>query len=54
MNKHKALKGAVAAFASVAALGAMAAPAYAVDGTYSPNGKTVSELAKHGGAQRIA
>ena len=54
MNKHKALKGAVAAFASVAALGAMAAPAYAADGTYSPNGKTVSELAKHGGAQRIA
>ena len=54
MNKHKALKGAVAAFASVAALGAMTAPAYAVDGTYSPNGKTVSELAKHGGAQRIA
>ena len=54
MNKHKALKGAVAAFASVAALGAMAAPVYAVDGTYSPNGKTVSELAKHGGAQRIA
>ena len=54
MNKHKALKGAVTAFASVAALGAMAAPAYAVDGTYSPNGKTVSELAKHGGAQRIA
>ena len=54
MNKHKALKGAVAAFASVAALGAMSAPAYAVDGTYSPNGKTVSELAKHGGAQRIA
>ena len=54
MNKHKALKGAVAAFASVAALGAMAAPAYAVDGIYSPNGKTVSELAKHGGAQRIA
>ena len=54
MNKHKALKGAVAAFVSVAALGAMAAPAYAADGTYSPNGKTVSELAKHGGAQRIA
>lgn len=54
MNKHKALKGAVAAFASVAALGAMAAPAYAADGTYSPNGKSVSELAKHGGAQRIA
>lgn len=54
MNKHRTLKGAVAAFASVAALGAMAAPAYAVDGTYSPNGKTVSELAKHGGAQRIA
>lgn len=25
-----------------------------MDGTYSPNGKTVSELAKHGGAQRIA
>lgn len=54
MNKHKALKGAVAAFASVAALGAMAAPAYAADGTYSLNGKSVSELAKHGGAQRIA
>lgn len=54
MNKHKALKGAVAAFASIAALGAMAAPAYAADGTYSPNGKSVSELAKHGGAQRIA
>ena len=54
MNKHKALKGAVAAFASVAALGAMAAPAYAADSTYSPNGKTVSELARHGGAQRIA
>ena len=54
MSKHKALTGAIAALASVATLGALAAPALAADATYSPNGKTVSELAKHGGAQRIA
>lgn len=54
MSKHKALKGAIAALASVATLGALAAPALAADTTYSPNGKSVSELAKHGGAQRIA
>lgn len=54
MSKHKALKGAIAALASVATLGALAAPALAADTTYSPNGKPVSELAKHGGAQRIA
>ena len=33
---------------------ALAAPALAADTTYSPNGKPVAELAKHGGAQRIA
>lgn len=49
MSKHKALKGAIAAVASVATLGALAA-----DTTYSPNGKSVAELAQHGGAQRIA
>lgn len=54
MSKHKALKGAIAALASVATLGALAAPALAADTTYSPNGKPVAELAKHGGAQRIA
>lgn len=54
MSKHKALKGAIAALASVATLGAFAAPALAADTTYSPNGKPVAELAKHGGAQRIA
>ncbi|MBM6747315.1 alkaline phosphatase [Bifidobacterium ruminantium] len=54
MSKHKALTGAIAALASVATLGALAAPALAADTTYSPNGKTVAELAKHGGAQRIA
>ena len=54
MSKHKALTGAIAALASVATLGALAAPALAADTTYSPNGKSVSELAKHGGAQRIA
>lgn len=54
MSKHKALKGAIAAVASVATLGALAAPALAADTTYSPNGKPVAELAKHGGAQRIA
>ena len=54
MSKHKALKGAVAAVASVATLGALAAPALAADTTYSPNGKSVAELAQHGGAQRIA
>lgn len=54
MSKHKALTGAIAALASVATLGALAAPALAADTTYSPNGKPVSELAKHGGAQRIA
>lgn len=54
MSKHKALKGAIAALASVATLGTLAAPALAADTTYSPNGKSVSELAKHGGAQRIA
>lgn len=54
MIKHKALTGAIAALASVATLGALAAPALAADTTYSPNGKPVAELAKHGGAQRIA
>lgn len=54
MSKHKALKGAIAAVASVATLGALAAPALAADTTYSPNGKSVAELAQHGGAQRIA
>ena len=54
MGKHKALTGAIAALASVATLGALAAPALAADTTYSPNGKPVAELAKHGGAQRIA
>ena len=54
MSKHKALKGAIAAVTSVATLGALAAPALAADTTYSPNGKSVAELAQHGGAQRIA
>lgn len=54
MSKHKALTGAIAALASVATLVALAAPALAADTTYSPNGKPVAELAKHGGAQRIA
>ena len=54
MSKHKALTGAIAALASVATLGALAAPALAADTTYSSNGKPVAELAKHGGAQRIA
>ena len=54
MSKHKALTGAIAALASVATLGALAAPALAADATYSPNGKSVAELAQHGGAQRIA
>lgn len=54
MIKHKALTGAIAALASVATLGALAAPALAADTTYSPNGKSVAELAQHGGAQRIA
>ena len=54
MSKHKALTGAIAALASVATLGALAAPALAADTTYSPNGKSVAELAQHGGAQRIA
>lgn len=54
MSKHKALKGAIAALASVATLGALAAPALAADTTYGPNGKSVAELAQHGGAQRIA
>ena len=55
MGKHKALQGAIAAFASVATLGALAVPALAVSAsTYSPNGKSVAELAQHGGAQRIA
>lgn len=54
MSKHKALTGAIAALASVATLGAFAAPALAADTTYSPNGKSVAELAQHGGAQRIA
>ena len=54
MSKHKALTGAIAALASVATLGALAAPALAADTTYSPNGKSIAELAQHGGAQRIA
>ena len=36
MSKHKALTGAIAALASVATLGALAAPALAADTTYSP------------------
>lgn len=57
IGNHKALTSVVAAVASIATLGALAAPAFAVDaanGTYSPNGKSVAELAKHGAAQRIA
>lgn len=55
MSKHKALTGAIAALASVATLGALAAPALAADTTtYNLNGKSVAELAQHGGAQRIA
>lgn len=57
MGDHKALTGAVAAVASIATLGALAAPAFAVDaanGTYSPNGKSVAELAKHGAGKLVA
>ena len=55
MKARKAMTATVAALASVAALGAMGASAYAGEpSTYSPNGKTVAELAVHGGAQRIA
>ena len=55
MSNRKALKGAIAAIASVATLGALAAPALADETTtYNLNGKFVAELAQHGGAQRIA
>ena len=55
MNNRRALKGAIAAIASVATLGALAAPALANEtSTYNLNGKSVAELAQHGGAQRIA
>ena len=55
MSNRKALKGAIAAIASVATLGALAAPALANETyTYNLNGKSVAELAQHGGAQRIA
>lgn len=57
MGDHKALTSAVAAIASIATLGALAAPAFAVDaanGTYSPNGKSVAELAKHGAGKLVA
>lgn len=57
MGNHKALTSAVAAIASIATLGALAAPAFAVDaanGTYSPNGKSVAELAKHGAGKLVA
>ncbi|OZG61817.1 alkaline phosphatase [Bifidobacterium lemurum] len=46
--KHNMVKGAVAAFAAIATMGAMAAPALAADG------KQVDQLKVHGGAQRIA
>ena len=55
MSDRKALKGAIAAVASIATLGALAAPALADETTtYNLNGKSVAELAQHGGAQRIA
>lgn len=55
MSNRKALKGAIAAIVSVATLGALAAPALANEtSTYNLNGKSVAELAQHGGAQRIA
>ena len=55
MNNRKALKGAIAAIASAATLGVLAAPALANEtSTYNLNGKSVAELAQHGGAQRIA
>lgn len=50
MSNRKALKGAIAAIASVATLGALAAPALANEtSTYNLNGKSVAELAQHGG-----
>ena len=55
MSNRRALKGAIAAIASAATLGALAAPALANEtSTYNLNGKSVAELAQHGGAQRIA
>lgn len=55
MNNRKALKGAITAIASAATLGVLAAPALANEtSTYNLNGKSVAELAQHGGAQRIA
>lgn len=55
MNNRRALKGAIAAIASAATLGVLAAPALANEtSTYNLNGKSVAELAQHGGAQRIA
>ena len=55
MSDRKALKGAIVAIASVATLGALAAPALANEtSTYNLNGKSVAELAQHVGAQRIA
>ena len=55
MSNRRALKGAIAAIASAATLGALAAPALANEtSTYNLNGKSVAELTQHGGAQRIA
>lgn len=48
MNMKQVAKGAIAALTSVAALGALTAPAFAADG------KGVEALSEHGGAQRIA
>ena len=53
MNMKKVTKGAIAALTSVAALTALAAPAFAENG-YDLNGKGVDALSQHGGAQRIA
>ena len=55
MSNRKALTRTIAVLVSIATLGALAAPAVADENTtYSPNGKSVQELAQHGGAQRIA
>ena len=55
MTAKKIVASAIAALTSIAALGAMAAPAFA-DGNngYDPNGVNVDTLSQHGGAQRIA
>ncbi|KAB7789626.1 alkaline phosphatase [Bifidobacterium leontopitheci] len=55
MAFKKVVSGAVAALTSVAALGALTAPALAAGNpTYALNGKTVEQLSVHGGAQRLA